>query len=111
MVLKNSVQECVTFTLIVYKILALRKLTFIRSILSGINHLGLKTQIKAKAVIWQAPYLCNKSAQELVLAVVYKDYQLVKPFIVSQSHGIPITALIGAEIITGGGSVMSERTS
>lgn len=43
-----------------------------------------------------------------MLAVVYKDYQLVKPFIVSQSHGIPIIALIGAEIITGGGSVMSE---
>lgn len=111
LVLKNSVQECVTFTLIVYKILALKKLTFIGSILSGINHLGLKTQIKAKAVIWQAPYLCNESAQELVLAVVYKDYQLIKLFIVSQSHGIPITALIAAEIITGGGSVMSERTS
>jgi len=38
-----------------------------------------------------------------VLAVVYEDYQLVKPIIVSQSHGIPITAGITAEINTGCG--------
>lgn len=38
-----------------------------------------------------------------MLAVVYEDYQLIKPLIVSQSHGIPIIALITAEINAGHG--------